>query len=41
MKIVKMKDVVWHWIPYCCAEQIDGGKFKGKNYLFLKWMFCF
>ena len=43
MKIYSRKknDWVWHWIPYCCAEQGNSSMFKGRNYLWLNWMFCF
>lgn len=42
MKIVRMKNTVFHLIPYCCAETAGTvGKVSGKNYLWLWWMFCF
>jgi len=41
MKIVKHKGVFHYW-PYCCAEQVGvSGILKGKNFLWLNWMFCF
>ena len=42
MKIVRMKDTAFHLLPYCCAETVGTvGRFSGKNYLWLWWMFCF
>ena len=42
MKIVRMKNTVFHLIPYCCAETTGTvGMFSGRNFLWLWWMFCF
>lgn len=43
MKIIKkIRSWKWHWTPYCCAEKANSKHlFDGKNYLWLKWMFCF
>ena len=32
---------VFHFWPYCCAEQYIGKKYKKTNWLWLFWMFCF
>ena len=32
----------WHWIPYCvCHTTGDSRLLKGKNFLWLNWLFCF
>ena len=40
MKITRHTGVFHLW-PYCCAETIGGGKFRGTNWLWFYWMFCF
>ena len=42
-KIVKKeKGWKWHWLPYCvCSTVGDSRLIKGKNFLWLNWLFCF
>jgi len=39
MKTVKNPGV-FHFFPFCCAEQVVNGKWKKVNWLWLRWMFC-
>lgn len=39
----KGKTCKWHWKPYCVAEVVvnRSGWIRGKNFLWLNWLFCF
>ena len=42
MKVSRIeKGWVFHWIPFCVAQTNGGGVIKGKNFMWLKWLFCF
>ena len=42
MKVSRIeKGWVFHWIPFCVAQTNRGGVIKGKNFMWLKWLFCF
>jgi len=42
MKIILIeKGWTFHWLPCCVAETASGGVLKGKNFMWLKWLFCF